>query len=79
MIYDPRSLDSWCINGSIESLFRWVLSVHHDLGDPAKWILIRIILKERTSSHSGEVWRAAEWHSLTRSYVKQNYHKINYH
>ena len=48
MIYDPRSLDSWCISGSDESLFGWVLSVNHDPRDPVKWILIRIILKERT-------------------------------
>ena len=74
MIYDPRSLDSWCISGSDESLFGWVLSVNYDPRDPAKRILIRIILKERTISHSGEVWRAAEWYSLARSNVKQNYH-----
>ena len=48
MIYDPRSLDSWCISGSDESLFGWVLSLHHDPSDPTKLILIRIILKERT-------------------------------
>ena len=34
MIYDPRSLDSWCISGSDESLFGWVLSVNHDPRDP---------------------------------------------
>ena len=50
-IDDPRSLRSWCIKGTNESLPRVDSSVplmHHDLGDLGSLILIWIIPKKCT-------------------------------